>query len=156
TRYHRIGSPNAVEKVERDRPLECALCHSDWSVAKIVTTMQTWWGKRYDRAALEELYGALPANAIRATLERGKAHEQATPLGVLAERADRDAAPLIARQLVHAYPIVRYFALRALATLLGHEPALDLFRENAHIFADASALLRAAGFDVTSLAPTAA
>jgi predicted CXXCH cytochrome family protein len=155
TRYHRIGSPNAVDKVERDRPLECALCHSDWSVAKIVTTMEQWWGKKYDRSALEALYGALPANAIRATLERGKAHEQAAALGVLAERKDRDAAPLIARALVHAYPIVRYFALRAIVALTGREPPIDLFQDNAKIFSEASGFLRAAGFDVATYAPSA-
>ena len=28
-RYHRIGSPTDRERVEGDRPLECALCHAD-------------------------------------------------------------------------------------------------------------------------------
>ena len=32
TRYHRIGSPTDEARVYGDRPLECALCHADWSV----------------------------------------------------------------------------------------------------------------------------
>ena len=51
TRYHRIGSPDRPGRVERDRPLECALCHVD-SVGELVGSMERWWGKRYDRGAL--------------------------------------------------------------------------------------------------------
>jgi predicted CXXCH cytochrome family protein len=51
-RYHRIGSPTDRERVEGDRPLECALCHADRSVDQIVKTMERFWGKRYYRAAL--------------------------------------------------------------------------------------------------------
>ena len=36
TRYHRIGSPTDRARVEGDRPLECALCHADKSVAELV------------------------------------------------------------------------------------------------------------------------
>ena len=50
TRYHRIGSPTDAARVERDRPLECALCHADRSVASLVGDMERLWGKRYDRA----------------------------------------------------------------------------------------------------------
>src|SRR5262249_30016869 len=58
TRYHRIGSPTDRARVEGDRPLECALCHADRSVGELVETMERWWGKRYDRAALRALYGS--------------------------------------------------------------------------------------------------
>ena len=40
TRYHRIGSPTDAARVEKDRPLECALCHADKSVASLVSTME--------------------------------------------------------------------------------------------------------------------
>src|SRR5262249_36661310 len=35
TRYHRIGSPTDRERVELDRPIECALCHTDKSVGEL-------------------------------------------------------------------------------------------------------------------------
>jgi len=116
TRYHRIGSPTDPARVLGDRPLECALCHGDRTVAQLVAAMEKWWRARYPRQRLEELYGSMEANAIRATLERGKAHEQAVAIGVLAEQGvgARDAGPLIARQLANEYPLVREWAKRAL------------------------------------------
>ncbi len=118
TRYHRIGSPTEPARVLGDRPLECALCHADASVRHLVDTMEAWWPKeRYPRQRLEELYGSLDANVMRATLERGKAHEQAVAIGTLAEAHARDAAPLIARQLGNEYPLVREWARRALDAL---------------------------------------
>ena len=51
-RYHRIGSPTDPKRALADRPLECALCHADYSVERIVAQMEAWWGKTYDRAAL--------------------------------------------------------------------------------------------------------
>jgi predicted CXXCH cytochrome family protein len=117
TRYHRIGSPADPERVLGDRPLECALCHADRSVRQLVDAMEKWWPVRYPRQRLEELYGSLDANVLRATLERGKAHEQAAAIGVLKEAKARDAAPLIARQLGNEYPLVREWAKRALDAL---------------------------------------
>jgi len=38
--YHRIGSPYDRQRVEGDRPLECALCHTDKSVAELTATME--------------------------------------------------------------------------------------------------------------------
>jgi hypothetical protein len=134
TRYHRIGSPDEPARVERDRPLECALCHADKTVGDLVGTMESWWGKRYDRAALVELYGALDARPIEATLSRGKAHEQAVALSV-AERAGlRGATPAVARQLTNPFPLVRYYARRALEALHGPCP-VDLDRDTAEIAA---------------------
>jgi hypothetical protein len=117
TRYHRIGSPTDAVRVLGDRPLECALCHPGKSVAAIANAMEAWWPVLYPRQRLVELYGSLDANVIRATLERGKAHEQAVALGVLREARDVSAAPLIARQLANEYPLVRSWARAALDDL---------------------------------------
>ncbi len=126
-RYHRIGSPTDARRVQKDRPLECALCHADKSVEQLVTTMEQWWGKTYDRAALRALYGEdLGVNAIRATLERGKAHEQAVAIVVLGETKDRAAIPALVPMLAHQYPLVRYFAQRALQTITGDPVAIDV------------------------------
>jgi hypothetical protein len=117
TRYHRIGSPTDPARVLGDRPLECALCHADRTVSDLVGAMEKWWPVKYPRQRLEELYGSPGANVIRATLERGKAHEQAVAIGVLSERRALDAAPLIARQLGNEYPLVREWAQRALDSM---------------------------------------
>src|SRR5205085_1361725 len=98
TRYHRIGSPTDAARVPGDRPLECALCHADRSVRDLVDRMETWWPVRYPRQRLEDLYGSLDANVMRATLERGKPHERAVAVAVLGETGARDAVPAIARE----------------------------------------------------------
>jgi predicted CXXCH cytochrome family protein len=117
TRYHRIGSPTDPERVLGDRPLECALCHPAATVGSLVDRMEAWWPKRYPRQRLEELYGSLGANVMKATLERGKAHEQAVAIGVLAADRTPGAAALIAPQLANEYPLVREWAKRALDAL---------------------------------------
>ncbi len=89
TRYHRIGSPTDPARVLGDRPLECALCHPAATVGSLVDRMEAWWPRRYPRQRLEELYGSLGANVMKATLDRGKAHEQAVAIGVLALAARR-------------------------------------------------------------------
>jgi predicted CXXCH cytochrome family protein len=126
-RYHRIGSPTADVRVTGDRPLECALCHADKSVETLVTTMEQWWKKSFDREALKRLYGNdLGVNAIRATLEKGKPHEQATAIIVLGDRRDRGAIKAVAGQLSHPYPLVRYYAHRALETIIGGPVEVDV------------------------------
>ncbi|HEY7956788.1 MAG TPA: cytochrome c3 family protein [Polyangia bacterium] len=144
TRYHRVGSPDDPQKVEGDRPLECALCHGDKTVGELVTTMESWWGKRYDRVALTALYGSLDANVMLATLARGKPHEQAVAMYSLGERKVRAAAPLIAAQLTHAIPLVRYYADRALEEILGRPTGIDLFQDDSAIKVAADKLLAAA------------
>lgn len=114
TRYHRIGSPTDPARVLGDRPLECALCHADKSVGELVDAMEAWWPVRYPRQRLEELYGALDANAIRATLERGKPHERAVAIATLGETNAQDARALIERELLSDFPLVREWAKRAL------------------------------------------
>ncbi len=126
-RYHRIGSPNDPKRVAGDRPLECAVCHLDKSVEELASTMDRWWGKRADRAALKALYGDdLSVNTIRATLARGKPHEQAAAIALLGEARDASAIPLIAPHLAHEYPLVRYYALHALETIVGHKIPIDV------------------------------
>lgn len=142
TRYHRIGSPTERRRVEADRPVECALCHADQSVEGLVSTMERWWGKRYDRAALRALYGDdLSVNALRATLARGKPHEQAVAIAVLGEARDRSAIPLLAAQLSHDYPLVRYFAQRALETVTGAPVPIDVGAPAAEVRRAAAAWL---------------
>jgi hypothetical protein len=137
TRYHRIGSPTDAARVERDRPLECALCHVDKSVGALVGQMEAWWGHRYDRGALRELYGDLGALPLEATLARGKPHEQGTAVAVLGEHHVAADAPAIARQLTNAVPLVRHWAARALEAARGAPCDVDLNRPTAEIRAAA-------------------
>ena len=135
TRYHRIGLPDDPVRVERDRPLECALCHTDKTVGDLVTTMEGWWGRKYDRAALAVLYGGLDVKPLPATLERGRAHEQAVALATLGAAQVTAEAPAVARQLVNPFPLVRYYARRALEALRGQDCAVDLDRPTPEIAA---------------------
>jgi predicted CXXCH cytochrome family protein len=126
TRYHRIASPTEEAKVLRDRPLECALCHPRESVESLVSTMERWWGKKYERTSLDALYGDRRAPVMKATLERGKPHEKAVALTVLGETRDETLAPLFARELTNEYPLLRGYAERALENTLGSRSPIDL------------------------------
>ena len=142
-RYHRIGSPTDANRVERDRPLECALCHADKSVDSLVGAMEAWWGKRYDRGKLRALYGDdLGVNAMRATLERGKAHEQAVAIVTFGDLKDRSAIAPLVPMLAHEYPLVRYFAQRALQQITGDPVAIDVGAPAAEVQTAAAAWLR--------------
>jgi hypothetical protein len=155
-RYHRVASPTETDKVEGDRPLECALCHGDKPVETLVATMETWWHKRYDRDRLRALYGddLMHADVLVETLARGKPHEQAVALALLGERgaAGRRVAPLVAAQLTHDVPILRYYAANALAALLGEAPPLDVHAHNDEILTRANAWLRQNGLAATTAA----
>lgn len=145
TRYHRIGSPTDKARVERDRPLECALCHADFSAAKLVDTMEGWWGHRYDRGALRSLYGAdLAANPLLRAVSDGKPHEQMTAAAVLGERGPRGAATALVSLLSHDYPLVRLWARAAIERLLGEPLPVDLDGDKAEIDRAARALVSAA------------
>jgi len=127
TRYHRIGSPTDRARVESDRPLECALCHTDKSVRELVGDMERLWQKKYDRGALERLYGAeLGVNVLAATLARGKPHEQVVAIQVLGRERRADATDAIVAQLQHDYPLLRFFARDALERITGERLALDM------------------------------
>src|SRR5678815_5603153 len=94
-------------------------CHTDKSVRAILGDMQRLWGKRYDEDAMRALYPDLDANAIGATLEHGKPHEQAVALaklGAMGERA-RPWLPLVEQATHHEYPLVAGYAERALERL---------------------------------------
>jgi predicted CXXCH cytochrome family protein len=137
TRYHRIGSPNDAIRVERDRPLECAICHADQPVSKLVEAMEGWWGKRYDRAALRRLYGPdLDVLVLDATLERGKPHEQVVAAAVLGERRGRGAVELLLPHLSHPYPLVRRFVHHAVERAAGRRMGVDLDADPAGIAAE--------------------
>ncbi|MFI5308760.1 MAG: hypothetical protein ACHQ53_15490, partial [Polyangiales bacterium] len=89
--------------------------------------MERFYGKRYDRDALRELYGPdLAVNALASTLERGKPHEQAAAIAVLGQGHDVRALPKLARQLSHAYPLVRHFAKRAIENITATPLPIDV------------------------------
>jgi predicted CXXCH cytochrome family protein len=144
TRYHRIGLPDDPARVERDRPLECALCHVDKTVSELVGKMESWWGRRYDRAALATLYGTVDARPLPATLMRGRAHEQAVAVAVLGEAGRKEALPAVARQLANPFPLVRYYARRAVDALAARPCPVDLDRTTPEIVAAARACVPAA------------
>jgi predicted CXXCH cytochrome family protein len=126
-RYHRIGSPTDRERVESDRPLECALCHADRSVDQIVSTMERWWNRRYDRAALNRLYGSdWRKNPLVVTLVAGKPHERAVAANALAHAGRRDQLATIATILDDEYPLVRYFGKTAIERLTGEPLPIDM------------------------------
>jgi predicted CXXCH cytochrome family protein len=127
TAYHRIGSPTDPERVEGDRPLECALCHADRSVDQMVSTMEKWWGKRYDRARLSRLYGRdLRQNAVRITLVGGKPHEQALAADIAVRQNLPGTTDSIVSLLGNHYPLVRYFAKHSLELRFGRPLPLDM------------------------------
>jgi predicted CXXCH cytochrome family protein len=141
TRYHRIGSPTDAERVLKDRPIECALCHADKSIEDLAGTMERWWHKRYDRGALRALYGDdLGASPLVATLA-GKPHEQILAAGILAERGKRNDVPRLLPLLASDYPLVRYWAGDAMGRLLGQPLPVDLDGEPAAVAAEASSFL---------------
>jgi len=126
SRYHRIGSPTDSAKVLLDRPLECALCHADKSVGALVSTMEKWWNESFERGALEKLYGSLDANVLLATAERGKPHEQAVAFQLLGDARERQAVPVLAKELTNPYPLVRGYAKRALDAIQGSPVPIDI------------------------------
>lgn len=117
SRYHRIGSPTDKNRVEQDRPLECSLCHAKKSTEEIVSTMEKWWQKKYDRQTLRILYGDLNESPVMATLVRGKSHEQIAAFTILREARVTQAYRDVARWLVHPTPLVRYHAKKAFDAL---------------------------------------
>lgn len=154
SRYHRIGSPDDPGKVESDRPLECALCHGDRSVRDLVDTLEAWWPRRYDRRRLTALYGDIDANPLRATLVRGKPHEQAVAAYLAGILGRGDWAPEVAAELEDPRPLVRFYADQALVRLLGGPSPVDLNQDTAAIRAQAAAwLARAAGKPAPGPAP---
>lgn len=145
TRYHRIGSPTDRTRVERDRPLECALCHTDKSVKAILSDIERLYGRTYDEGAMRALYPDPDRNALLATLELGKPHEQVVAIARLGEVRTREAARLLAAQMVHPYPIVRPYAARALENIVGEPSPVDLHQDTAYIERETRGWLQARG-----------
>jgi predicted CXXCH cytochrome family protein len=144
TRYHRIGSPTDRERVEGDRPLECALCHTDRSVDELASTMERLWHKRYDRGALRRLYGQdLRVNALEATLRFGKPHEQGTAVAIAGRDRRRDWLPLVTQQLANDYPLVRYFARHAVELITAAPLPIDMNATGADVLKSAQTYLDA-------------
>jgi hypothetical protein len=112
--------------------------------------MEAWWGKRYDRGALERLYGDLARPNLVVTIERGKPHEQAAAIAAAGDARLDAAAPAIAQALVHDYPLVRLWARAALARIPGRRCDVDLDRD------DATILVAAKKCDARVAAPAAA
>jgi hypothetical protein len=127
-RYHRIGSPTENARVLRDRPLECALCHARKSAEELVSEMERWWGKHYDRPILQALYGDLQQPPLQATLALGKPHEQAVAIISLREQNVRETLPLVAQQIANRLPLVRYQVRKAIDTFVGKDCGIDLDR----------------------------
>jgi predicted CXXCH cytochrome family protein len=117
TRYHRIGSPTDPARVLRDRPVECALCHTDRSTESLVADMERLWGKRYDRTPLRALYGDLDGNTIAATLERGLPHEQAAAAGALEAHPAAPGLASLPRAQDGPIPLVNDFVRRVAVRL---------------------------------------
>jgi predicted CXXCH cytochrome family protein len=153
SRYHRIASPDDPAKVEGDRPLECALCHSDRSVASLADTMEAWWGHHYDRARLRGLYGDSDANVLEATLRLGKPHERAVAAYLAGTLGRKDWSRVVAGVLTDPRPLVRYYADQGLVRLLGGPSPVDLNQDTAAIRAQASAWLARAAGPAASAAP---
>ncbi|HEY4224019.1 MAG TPA: cytochrome c3 family protein, partial [Myxococcota bacterium] len=144
TRYHRIGSPTDDARVLGDRPLECALCHADKSVASIVNDMERLWGKRYDRAKLTALYGDdLDVNALIATVQRGHPHEQLVAADVLGERGVVAGVPALVDALPSRIPLVRPYIKRALERLRHAPFDVNLDDDADALAASARAIYRA-------------
>ena len=137
TRYHRIGSPTDRERVEQDRPLECALCHDDRSVRSLVEQMEAWWNVRYDRQRIAKLYGPdLGVNVLSATLARGRPHEQVVAVAIAGRKRVPALLPLVTAQLRNEFPLIRFYAKEAIGRIVGkpmpvdaHLPADELYRD---------------------------
>jgi hypothetical protein len=134
-RYHRIGSPTERERVESDRPLECALCHARKSTEELVSTMEIWWNKRYDRQLLQGLYGDLQQPSLLSALARGKPHEQMVAIISLREQDQRETLPLVARDIAHPLPLVRYQVRKTVNAFMGRDCGINLDRSLGEIIA---------------------
>jgi len=80
---------------------------------------------------------------MRATLQLGKAHEQAVAIATFGELRDRAAVPALVPMLAHDYPLVRYFAQRALQQITGDPVAIDVGAPAAEVRQAADAWLAA-------------
>ena len=75
---------------------------------------------------------------------RGKAHEQAVAIAVLGDARRTEALPGVARQLANPFPLVRYYARRAVDALAPRPCPVDLDRPTPEIIAAVRACVPAA------------
>jgi predicted CXXCH cytochrome family protein len=142
SRYHRIGSPTDPERVERDRPLECSLCHGDKSVSELLSHMERWYEKRYDEQKVRALYGGtLQKSALLATLEHGKPHERVVAVYWLGEQRKREALDPVLRELSGEYPLMRFFARDAVEKITGVKLYLDMHATGSKLLTEARRVL---------------
>ncbi len=139
TRYHRIGSPTDRDRVEKDRPLECALCHEKKTVRELLTEMKSFWKVSFDENKVASLYaGNIEQNAILATLANGKPHEKASALFIAGQTKMLAATGYAAQEMIGSYPIVRGYAERALEAIYGEASPVDpLADDDAKVIAGA-------------------
>ena len=134
TRYHRIGLP--------DDPVGPSATVR--SSARSATPTRPWpelWSPPWNAGGGESTIAlrwpfstaASTRCRCRPRLERGRAHEQAAALATLGTAGVKAAAPAIARQLVNPFPLVRYYARRALEALGAPACAVDSERPTAEI-----------------------
>ena len=121
--------PDDPVRVERDRPLECALCHADKTVGELVDHHGALVGA--------QVRSRRPGRAVRQPGRAAASGHRSNGAGRTsrrwrwrrwARRTSTAAVPAIARQLVNPFPLVRYYARRALEALRGQDCAVDLDR----------------------------
>jgi hypothetical protein len=78
---------------------------------------------------------------MRATLAKGKPHEQAVAIVTYGDLKQKDAVAALAPMLAHEYPLVRYFTQRALQQITGDPVAIDLGLPAAQVRTQADAWL---------------
>jgi hypothetical protein len=155
SRYHRVGSPDEPARVERDRPLECALCHEKKTVSALLDDMERWWGRKYDRAAMRARGVDLGAPALLVALRGGKPHEIAPAAFALGQRKVREAVPDLVRALAVEVPLVRGYVIRALEAIMGERAPFDLHVRGPDAIAKARIWLSAKGFAIEAIGAAA-
>ena len=108
---HRLADRDRAASLG-DRPLECALCHADKSVEQLVVDDGAVVGQalRPRRAEARCTATTSASTCMRATLERGKPHEQAVAIAMLGEAKDATAIAAIEPMLcarLSARPLLR-------------------------------------------------
>lgn len=145
TSYHRIGSPTDAARLYGDRPIECAGCHGTYTVEQMAGALEKWMPGRVDRKRLARLYGALDQNVLIATLQRGKSHERATAAGMAKSTRLTAAIPALLQVLEDPIPLVRLFALDAIAALVGASVPVDEHAPGPELAAATREFLRGRG-----------
>lgn len=121
-RTHDITIPRPDETVRFGKPNACNQCHLDWSVNQTIATTQRLWPNAYANsttggASFDEPEG-------QRALFGGDAVLRALTAAAMTPATDSNA-PLLLEAMQDRYPIVRYFAANALASLHPELPKPD-------------------------------